>query len=313
MSSEWHKLRFPQTERLPPLLYQYTPTTKGYQVYLTDLTNVWSEQLGFKEILRRAEDESTTIDPNDDPDQFDVLLGKIGEALQRGPGSNITLSAGSRVNSLELLISIKLPAPLQPLRWTIYLSKESPAVSTSLLLIPLLKEEADWTGRQQALIDQLKQKDWVLGKLFDKIESLGLDLSTLFPGTAGLRTAHKGSTLSHAAKYIKGVAPFDEKAWLAEGKTAEPGHALAHNLLVELSDSHTGIAAEKIEPAASEWWEVLQTRQVSAAPTGDEGADRAVPISGKHAEPEAETESEPEPDADGFEVRLLHNGTKLMC
>lgn len=260
MPSAWRKLPLPPQENLPPLLFKYIATPNGYDIYLTDLTYIWSERLKQRAILDRASDENTSIDPSEDSEQFKVLLEKIEDALRGSPGGSIALNNGLKANSLELTTTTKLPSPLPPLQWTLYLLREPQTSLTSELLLPLLREEADRETRQRSLLDHLKEKDWVLRKLFDKIESSGIDLSTVFPSAAaGLRSAKKGIiTLSQAAKYIKGLAPFDEEEWRNEvgGGNAESG--LAPNLVGELSDATLGL--RRFGPAPDKWWEGLDIR-----------------------------------------------------
>ncbi|KAJ5808674.1 XLF/Cernunnos protein [Penicillium riverlandense] len=260
--AKWHRLRLP--EDTPALLVQYSSTHQGYELYMTDFISVWSERLSRKDILQRAEQDATTIDPSEDTEQFSVLLGKIGEAL-RGTGGTTTLSRGPG-DTLELITITELPAPLKPLKWSFYVSRDHPKASTQHLLLPLLKDEADWESRQRSLLDQLKQKDWVLGKLFDKIESLGVDLGTVFPSAAGLHTALKGDARSATAKAIKGVAPFDEQAWLAESH----GTGLAANFVQEISTSEKAGILDKLKLPQDKWWEKLPPRprtSDSAGPT----------------------------------------------
>lgn len=259
MPSGWRRLRLQQKD-LPPLLFQYTWSSQGYELYVTDLTFIWSERLPHKAIVRRAEENATTIDPSEGPEQLEVLLAKIGEAL-RGDGGSAALNSGSQVDSLELTISTKLPAPLEPLRWSISLLKELSSSLTSQLLLPLLKDEATWESRQRFLLDQLKQKDWVLGKLFDKIEALGVDLGTVFPSAAGLRIARKGSTRSEAAKFIKGITPFDQQTWLAEsGGSPSDGSGLAANVVHEILGSDSGRDLARLRPPQDQWWRDLRRR-----------------------------------------------------
>ncbi|KAJ5552365.1 hypothetical protein N7494_001743 [Penicillium frequentans] len=264
MSTTWHGLSLQQASS-PPLLFQYTWTRQGYALCVTDLTSIWTEKLSHREILTRAEETSTTIDPSEDQEQFDVLLLKIGEAL-RGDGGSATLNSGSH-GSLELSTSSKLPAPLRPLKWTLYLSIETSSSLTDHLLLPLLKDEAGWESRQRILLDQLKQKDWALGKLLDKFESLGVELGTVFPGAAGLRTTKKGSTRSDAGKFVKGLAPFDESAWLRESGSSSESSGLAANVLRELGSSRAGV--EKIRAPQDKWWDDLPKRSETAASQSD--------------------------------------------
>ncbi|CAL5870142.1 uncharacterized protein PFLUO_LOCUS4377 [Penicillium psychrofluorescens] len=284
--AKWHRLRLP--EDTPALLVQYSSTHRGYELYMTDLISVWAERLSREDILQRAEQDATPIDPGEDAEQFSVLLDKIGEAL-RGAGGTTTLSSGSR-DTIELITTTELPAPLKPLKWSFHVSTEHPEASTQHLLLPLLKDEADWESCQRSLLDQLKQKDWVLGKLFDKIESLGVDLGTVFPSAAGLRTARKGDTRSVAAKAIKGVAPFDEQTWLAENH----GTGLAANLVQEICASEKDGKLDKLKLPQGKWWEKLPPHPRTTASAGPTEIEKDH---GKHSELQFAESEDVEADA----------------
>lgn len=304
MSLKWERLRLP-ADQGPSLLFNFTSNSNGYQLYITDLTYIWSEQSNRKAILKRADEQNTTIDPSEDPEQFKVLLQKIEEALRGSPGSSISLNNGNGRNteSLELVVSTKLPAPLKPLKWSLYLSKEPNSSSTRHLLLPLLQETAGYESRERALLDQIKHKDWVLGKLFDKVETMGIDLATVFPGTSGLRAGagKKGTTLAQAGKYIKGVAPFDEKAFAKE-TSRSPGSGLAANLVAE---SGSG-SAEGISPAGDKWWDSLPAQGTVPAAHEEEfeeRAEEAKPSAPSHDDMEVDTDGDQETEGeDEFEV-----------
>ena len=276
MPEKWQKLRISESDTVPILLYKYSINPKGYTFNITDLTHIWTEKLSFKDILRRAEEENTVIDPTDDPEQYDVLLEKVGEALLLNSHHPETKSSGNssitvkrnNIDSLQLSISMELPHPLRPLDWPMYLSRESERSVAEQLLIPLLKEEAFWESRQRLLFDLLKQKDSVLEKIFDNVETLGIDLGIVLPGVAALRGSRGSTALKRAAKSIKGVAPFNERQWLDEvNKEASSvsslpgsGPGLAANIVLELigeasiENSHQ---LEHIAPAPAKWWENL--------------------------------------------------------
>ncbi|KAJ6171886.1 hypothetical protein N7470_000953 [Penicillium chermesinum] len=170
MPGKWRRLHSSQRD-LPPLLFKYSWTRQGYALYVTDLTSIWAEQLSKAQILKRADEIATTIDPSEDLEQLDMLLAKIGEALDGVTGS-VSIHAGSQADSIEMVTSSKLPAPLKPLKWSFYGLKQPATSLTEQILLPLLEDEASRESRERFLLDQIKQKDWVLGKLFDKIESL---------------------------------------------------------------------------------------------------------------------------------------------
>lgn len=299
MPGIWQRLHLSKSEELPPLLFKYTANPKGYDLYLTDLTHLWSERLNFKEILKRADEESTTIDPTEDPEQFDVLLEKIGEALQSRPGSSITVRSGASIDSLELHVSTKLPAPLRPLKWPIYFSRDCQRLVTEHLLIPLLREEIGWESRRRSLLEQIKQKDWVLSKLFDNIETLGIDLSAVFPGITGLRGARHGTTLAQAAKLIKGVAPFDEQLWLKEVNGPSTDFGLGANVVSELSDSAETSRLWLLTPAPAKWWENLDIHSTATTTALEKGSQQRKP---PEEEAAMETDGGAETEDDEFEV-----------
>lgn len=263
-------------------------------MYITDLTQLWSEQLSYRQVLKRAEEDDTTIDPSEDAEQYNVLLQKVYEALHGSPESRMALTGGSKADSLELSLSTNLPAPLEPLKWRLYLSKEPHTASTDHLLLPLLRAETGRESSQQTLLEQLKQKDWVLAKLFDKIEAMGIDLSTVFPGTSGLRGARKETSLAQAAKYIKGVAPFDEKAWLNELHKSSPELDLASNLITETWGADASQDPGALNPPPDKWWESLDARG-TAAVTPEPEKRKAKPASAPAPAPEPEPEPEPAP------------------
>ncbi|KAL5003818.1 XRCC4-like factor-domain-containing protein [Aspergillus recurvatus] len=260
MPEKWQRLYLANDGDIPPLLYKYSSASSGYELYMTDLNYIWSERLDRKAILRRAEEDNTPIDPSEDLDQFNVLLSKIQEGLQNGLGSKVSLSLKSRGNAhtLELTVISKLPAPLEPLVWNVFLSKEAQSSTTRHLLLPLINAEAEQEARQRSLIQELNKKDWVLAKLFDKFESLGVDLATIFPGTSGIRAGRKGLPLTEMGKYIKGLAPFDEDSWRDELSKSSSVSALSANIVAELSDGFRSSAQlDSLEPPPNGWWEGL--------------------------------------------------------
>lgn len=300
MALKWKRLNLSNQENIPPLLFRYTSTSNGYGLYITDLTNAWSEHLTRQDILRRADEQITPIDPSEGTEQFKVLLQKIGDALHGQSGTTANLGSGSRGDSLELTLLTKLPAPLQPLKWNARLLKEPQSAAAKQLLLPLIQAEADWELCQRSLIDQLHKKDWILGKLFDKIEAVGIDLSTIFPGVSGLRTSPKGTTLEQAAKHIKGIAPFDEKAWLKELNAPSAGLGVATNILEEISSSKSTNRSGALIPPPDQWWEKVIATESSTGPTREESELK------RGHEPsnislEADTDTAAETEDDGFE------------
>ncbi|KAK5800643.1 hypothetical protein VI817_002855 [Penicillium citrinum] len=271
---------------------------------MTDLTSIWAEQLSHKDILERAEQGSTTIDPSEGDDQLDLLLTKIGEALD-GSNGKPSINSGSRADSIKINISAKLPAPLRPLNWYLNLSKESASSLTKLIILPLLKDEAAWESRQQLLLDQLRQKDWVLSKVFDRIEALGIEMGSIFPSAAGLRSAKKANTRSELAKLIKGVAPFDEQAWLTQSKDCYDGSSAASNIAHELFGSKNERSTADSNPVRDNWWTELGNSTIAAQEgTGQppKGSDARMPSPSPAKDSVTQEVKHSDPDLDDGDI-----------
>ncbi|KAL5050447.1 XRCC4-like factor-domain-containing protein [Aspergillus fruticulosus] len=283
MPGKWQRLHIANDGDIPPLLYQYSLASSGYELYMTDLNYIWSEHLDRKAILKRAEEDNSPIDPSEDLDQFKVLLSKIQEGLQNGAGSKVSLNPKTRgsAHTLELTVTSKLPAPLEPLIWKVFLSKEAQSSTTRHLLLPLINAEAEQEARQRFLIEELNKKDWVLAKVFEKFETLGIDLSTIFPGASGIRAGRKGLTLTEMGKYIKGLAPFDEESWRENISKSSLDSASFAKIVAELSDgSRNSTQLNSLESPPDGWWEGLavSNNTTSSTPPDDSKKPTTYPV-----------------------------------
>ncbi|OJD13030.1 hypothetical protein AJ78_06464 [Emergomyces pasteurianus Ep9510] len=255
--SSWSKLQLGSTNPTPPLLYKYITSNLGYEIYITDLAYVWSESLTRREILNNASKYNTSIDPGEDEEQYFVLLQKISDALRGSNGSSLFLTSDRGGEELKLITSTKLPAPLDPLEWTFILSQQAPNALTKHILLPILRGEANHEARMVSLIGHVKQKDWALSKLFDKIEASGIDLSTVFPAMGGVRLSQNESVYSQASKHIKGVAPFDEDLWNNEYQAKDSDYNLGVHIANELSSSSLFVDQPVGNFAPENWWNKL--------------------------------------------------------
>ncbi|KAK2814383.1 hypothetical protein FQN49_008203, partial [Arthroderma sp. PD_2] len=265
MSRNWERLPL-HNKSYPPLLFSYEPSPKGYEILLTDLAHIWSENLSHKQIINRASKEETSIDPSQDEDQYLVLLQKIGDALRGSKGSSICLSGHKAGSSLKLVTTTKLPKPLEPLEWRLDLFQLSPSALTRHLLLPALQRGSDAEDRQYSLFELLKEKDKIIGKLFDKIESSGLDLSTVFTGMANVRLGHnRGSLFSQASKLVKGVGPFDQGSW--EHERSEHGlDKFGTNCMGKALYDDDVLDPRSLERIQNGWWHHSTTSDGAQSP-----------------------------------------------
>ncbi|KAM5462346.1 hypothetical protein MauCBS54593_008044 [Microsporum audouinii] len=253
MPRNWERLPL-YNKSYPPLLFSYEPSPSGYEVFLTDLAHIWSENLSHKQIINRASKDETSIDPSQDGEQYSVLLQKIGDALHGSKGTSMCLSGNSTGSSFKLVTTTKLPKPLEPLEWALNLSRSSPSVLTQHLLLPALQNGLRNEDRQNSLYELLKEKDKIIGKLLDKIESSGIDLSTVFPNMANIRLGQKrGSLFSQASKLVKGVSPFDKTSWENLHLDRGPSNFGLNSLGKCLYDEDL-FEPRNIERIENEWW-----------------------------------------------------------
>ncbi|CRG90211.1 hypothetical protein PISL3812_07254 [Talaromyces islandicus] len=252
MPHRWYRLPGSHEESIPLLLYKFIATSQGYEFYLTDLTHIWSERLEHGQILHKAEEKETSIDPSEDANQFAVFLQKIRDALGGVQSSGVDVAPG-KSDGLEITTTTELPGGLNSLQWTFVLSKEPPSEITGHLLLPLLRSEQGHRRRERELLDYLAEKDKVLFKIFDKMDAS--QLTNIFPGIAGPRNAKLNT--SGLLKHIKGASRFDESEW----EKSFPGEDSDAMAVEGITDLVSGIlkvpAAKGTSSGAEAWWYTL--------------------------------------------------------
>lgn len=300
MSPQWSTLPT-RNISVPSLLYRFIYTSQSYEFFLTDLTHVWHETLQRKHILQISEDKGTSIDPSEDANQYDVFMRKIQDALDGAKNTSVAIASGERPDSVVVTTSTKLPAGLNPLKWSFTLSKEPPSAVTQHLLLPLLKSERNHKKREHFLLEQIREKDSVLSKIFDKIDPS--QLTSLFPGTAGIR--HTKPKTSDLIRHIKGATRFDENGW--RGSSADED-SLEIGLAESLYADGGLTSLESIHKRDATWWRSLDNvgdtipgspEMTQAATTGELALrDRAGSEKQRAADEDMSTE-----DEDEFQVR----------
>ena len=195
----------------PLVKHEFGPTS--YVIHLTDLTHLWTESLDRRQIIRRALDLNTSIDPSEDGSQMRVFLDHIQHALEGASGTAVSLLEEDRSDRLSLNVSVALPSPLAPLEWPIVLLQASQDLLTSQLMLPCLGQILSFRAQVDSLLHHLRDKDGVIRKLTDRIQSDGTDLSKVFPGSASIRSGSRLKAREAVFKSVKGMANFDELEW----------------------------------------------------------------------------------------------------
>ena len=209
MASAWKSL----SGFVTPLLIQYEFGPSNYSIWLTDLTQIWSESLDRKRIIQKAFALDTSIDPSEDLSQMRLLLSSIQKALDEEDGTQATFSSEDNGEHIAMHLLTPLPAALQALQWDMSLQKLPPSTMTKKLVMPLLTQREVARAEQISLLQLLKDKDNIITKLINQMQADGSDMSKVFPGGASARLGHKSDIREALGRSVRGMAVFSEHAW----------------------------------------------------------------------------------------------------
>ncbi|KAL8763909.1 MAG: hypothetical protein Q9184_000352 [Pyrenodesmia sp. 2 TL-2023] len=260
MASHWKLLNHENTSEasIPPLLVKHDFGPSNYKIWVTDLINVWSEALGQRPLVQRAWDIETDIDPLES-DQRQTLLQKIEDSLDEAPGTKLALSRSSDLRGIQLTAFSPLPKPLRALQWPFYLASSARITLTSELILPLLGEQLRLRGMVDSLLGILKDKDHVLSKLRDKLQSEGIAVGEVFPGAVSPKSSRKALSDKDLAKSVKGLGSFNEDQWLRQCTDDCDVPGSYQGLLSEMFAKTKGFSSLNFgeQLPDGDWWEHL--------------------------------------------------------
>lgn len=302
--SKWHPL--PAFPDLPALMISPRFASSSYIIHVTDLANVWVENLDRRGILLRSLQENTSIDLSDgDLNQWAVFLSKLNSAfdptLPDHHSTSLSISASSAGSSSEgglvLHVTCVLPEPLKPLKWPIYLTKCPPVGLASELVLPLIQAHHVRTMEIEDLIARLKEKDVVITKLVDKLEANQTGLEHVFNSLSGKRKPSRAL----AEEKVKGLAAFNENEWRTN-IAANPQLPKDVSLLIREVFAETKLYSSmdgEIAPSSqlNDWWTKLGSHPHVAIKPHDETPRKAP----NTPSPSAKTSEER--DDDDFQVQ----------
>lgn len=270
MASDWKLLHHQSTSEasIPSLLVKYEFGTSSYKIWITDLTYVWGETLDQRPLVQRAWDIETDIDPIES-DQRQMLLQKIKDSLNEVPGTKLALSRNEDLNGIQLTAFSPLPKPFKALQWPFYLAVSPNSSLTNELVLPLLGEQLRLRKKLDSLLDFLSEKDHVINKLTDKLQSDGIELGKVFPGAISSKSSHKSISKEELGKSVKGLGSFDEAQWQRQctDDLDIPGNC--QGLFSQLLAHNSRLGSSRVEEqlTASAWWEQLSADR----PLADDG------------------------------------------
>lgn len=211
VKSGWQELKTTSGPRCPKLFYNFTANDDGFTLQFTDLIGFWTAVSPVNDIVTYAQITKTSIDPSDSQPQLRVLLQKLSQSLEEG--DNTLRQENEERNAILLQTVLKLPRPLQPLKWEFYLEPRGTEELAENVLRPCLLEASESKKRLESLHEVIKAKDHVISRLMDKIEGTTIDLSMIFPGITGARSRRGQTTIKDAQKHVPGLKPFSKDEW----------------------------------------------------------------------------------------------------
>ena len=276
--TSWRVLQLDRKE-VPKLLVKSGFDTSGYEIQLTDLSHIWRESLYKAEIIQRAIDAGSAIDPGQDDEQLKIFLGKIESALNGEGGTSLSLEGGEpNDSSLHLATSATLPRPLPPFTWTISLQLLPTQDLENQLVTPLLLQASHLRHQIEQLVSELQDKDRVISKICDRLETSGNDLTTVFPGVSNIPTSRKKGQREQLARHVKGLADFDENAWRRQQARKEGDGGLEADWMDEVLRD-LPLPTSACSHVLNDWWKHL----------GHESESRMTEMDSAHSRVDQET------------------------
>ena len=271
--SKWMPLELSNsTKNTPKLLVKASFSSKSYQIFVTDLSRIWSEELESRDIIRRAIKDDTAIDPYQNVSQLPILLDKVALSLKGIQGTKRRI-VETQTDALLLQTTTPLPPPLEALHWNIHLKLLTSDVLKKEFVLPLLASSFIQNQQIADLISHLKDKDNVISKLLDQLESNNVDLSTVFPSVSGVKPAKKATLRQQAARYVSGLGAFDEGQWRVSPRKPETRSVPIFGDLMSgvLSNSDMSVLETlNVEGTSGSWWTNLEdpSDEASSAKSG---------------------------------------------
>jgi hypothetical protein len=283
---QWKHLR-QNDAQLPSLLVKASFSKNGYSIRLTDLSRIWAEELDKAEIISRARARNCSIDPGEDAEQYDIFNEKLQSALQQHGNTTLALSTTKNGN-LNLCLEAPLPSPLPTFEWAVDLKQMSDRSVEVDLVSPLLQKACLLEHHMQMLIAEIQAKDKVIGKITDRLETSGHDLTAVFPGVANVKTSGNKSKREQFARHVRGLGEFDEASWSAKVAADSDGLPVPDESADTVLASLPPIKTEK--ETHVDWWRKLADGQHIAltkegidggATTRDQGLNHEQNFSGR--------------------------------
>ncbi|CAN9206880.1 unnamed protein product [Alternaria sp. RS040] len=287
----------PNGKHIPQLLIKPAFDLDSYIVHLTDLSNIWCEELDVYGIVKRAAQEQSPIEVSkQDTAQLVILLDNVEKSLASGEDAICRVTRND-TDGITLHTSICLPEPLDRLTWTFNLQKRTSATLKNELILPLLVSSHIQNERITALISTVTEKDGAISRLIDQFDSNNVDLAAAFPSIGGTKTGRKVVKREQAAKHVPALRPFREEAWRQETEQLEDANLTTLGLFQEALAQTTPRVPRKLKSdQESMWWTGMPTQLGPVTVPAKSKAKKPTPATKSMkviADSDEETEDEP--------------------
>jgi hypothetical protein len=266
-------------KHIPQLLVKPAFDLDSYIVHLTDLSNIWCEELDVHGIVKRAAQEQSPIEVSKrDTAQLAILLENVKKSLLNGEDA-ICRATRNDADGITLHTSISLPEPLDCLTWKFNLEKRTSATLKNELILPLLVSSHIQNERITALISTMTEKDKAISRLVDQFESHNMDLAAAFPSIGGTKTGRRMVKREQAAKHVPALRPFREEAWRQKTEQLEDTNLTTFGLFQEALAQSTPRVPRQLrsEDRGIAWWTAVPTQLIPAKALAKHKANKPVP------------------------------------
>ncbi|KAF2439954.1 XLF-domain-containing protein [Karstenula rhodostoma CBS 690.94] len=282
---------------VPQLLIKTHFGSSAYTVFLTDLTNIWSEELDLSGIVRRASEVESPIEVSErDTSQLAILFENVQKSLSNSHDATSAISR-AKLDNVTLHTTISLPEPLDSLAWKFHLVKGTAAALKNELILPLLISSHVQHVRISRLLSVISDKDRAITRLVDQYESSNLDLAAAFPSIGNAKSGKKVVRREQAARHIPGLQNFEPDTWKRE--TAEMDTSVSTlGLFQEALSECTPSIPPKLKSSDDEeahWWNDLESSAVVSkrvATTRASTQPKRTTLPAPVTAPDSETEDE---------------------
>jgi hypothetical protein len=192
-----------------------------YSIWLTDLCQLYTEELDADDLRWRAKKAKLPVDI-EEQSNLTTILRRLSESVENG---ELTIpSSSNKSRHMDVTAMVHLPKPLPDVNWVFKLELQEDDKFREAVSKPLLIRIDTFEEREDDLVHRLHDKDHAIEKLMDTLEKYSVDLAEVFPSLAAHSSARQAGGRRHAATHIPALQTFDKATWLesiASGKRYE--------------------------------------------------------------------------------------------